>query len=108
MIWLALALAAAPSPVTTFQYYSPTGHDSCADWTQDRDPRGNRNQVLEGWVLGYVTAYNQYEDSTGGMKQGGNATALLGWLDQYCAANPLDSVVQASTKLVAELRRRSR
>jgi hypothetical protein len=108
VIWAAIALVSAPAQDKVIQYYGFPGSDSCANWTENRKNRLSSNQVLEGWVLGFVTGYNQYGASDGGTTQGGNATAILGWMDQYCAANPLDSVYWASTKLVSELKRRSR
>ena len=108
MMSLALLLAAAPAPENLVQYYGFPGNDSCANWTENRDGRTSRNQVLEGWLLGFITGYNHYGSGTRGLKQGGNATALLGWIDQYCEANPLDSLYAAALKLIDELERRSR
>lgn len=87
-----------------FQYYGFPGHDSCGDWTSHRKNRDN--QILEGWVLGYVTAANMYGDNDGLLGTGSGATGMLAWVDQYCAANPLDSVLTASSKLIIELKRR--
>jgi hypothetical protein len=86
------------------QYYGFPGHDSCGDWTSHRKSRDN--QILEGWVLGYVTAANVYGDNDGLLGTGSGSTGMLAWVDQYCAANPLDSIFAASAKLVVELKRR--
>lgn len=87
-----------------FQYWGFPGYDSCGDWTSHRKNRDN--QILEGWVLGYVTAANVYGDNDGLLGTGSGSTGMLAWVDQYCAANPLDTVLTASAKLVIELKRR--
>lgn len=88
-------------------YYGFPGNDSCANWTENRGDRGHRTQALEGWVLGYLTAYNAYADETGSVETSVNATAVLGWVDNYCRANPLDTLMTATLKLIRELEARS-
>lgn len=105
-----VAALAAGIPVTShaqnkqFQYYGFPGNDSCGSWTDHRKNRGN--QILEGWVLGFVTSANIYGQHDGQLGEGSGATAMLAWVDQYCAANPLDSVLQTSIKLIDELKKR--
>lgn len=108
MILAALALAAAQPDNREIYLYAFPGHDSCADWTLNRATRDHRTQALEGWVLGFVSGYNMYADARGNVAPGVSATALLGWVDQYCAANPLDSLMTAGLKLVLELKSRRR
>jgi hypothetical protein len=64
--------------------------------------------VLESWVLGLVSGRNAYGPGNGDLAPGVNAEGLIGWVDQYCAANPLDSVTAAGFKLVKELERRAK
>jgi hypothetical protein len=77
---------------------------SCGDWTQTRKNRDT--QYLEGWVLGFVTGANAYGQNDGQLGVGSGETAMLAWVDQYCAANPLAPVIEASLKLVIELKKR--
>jgi hypothetical protein len=77
---------------------------SCGNWTQTR--KNQDNQYLEGWVLGFVTGANAYDQNDGKLGVGSGATAMLAWVDQYCAANPLAPVIEASLKLVIELKKR--
>lgn len=110
---LALALAApaansiaVPKP-GGFVIYGETPAPSCPKWTEER--QGKRSQILQFWLLGFVSGYNVYgPEPTGGAAAGVDSTGILAWVDQYCAANPLDSVVTAAIKLVGELDRRSR
>ena len=101
MIWALLAFAAASShPGTVYGW-----HHSCADWTKARSSE-SRWQGDEGYILGLVSGYNIYGPGDGDVASGPNATGMLGWVDQYCAANPLDNIDTAGFKLVVELKRR--
>lgn len=107
MIAALFALAALPSAAHEYvQVYNYPAADSCATWTRYRAAR--ENQALEGWVLGFVTGRNAFGPGTGDLAPGVHAEGLTAWVDQYCAANPLESVSTASFKLVRELERRGR
>lgn len=86
--------------------YNYPAADSCATWTTER--RERRNQAVEGWVLGVVTGYNVYNAPTGDIAPSVTGPGLLGWVDQYCATSPLDTVTTATFKLIKELERRRR
>lgn len=103
---LALALAAQDSEKNSAYIYSYPGYDTCGNWTENRKFPNIRTQALEGWVLGFVSGYNMYEDPKGNVAPSVSASGLLAWVDQYCAANPLDSLTTAGVKLVIELRNR--
>ena len=107
MIALALALAAAQSAKGEIVTYGFPETDSCATWTQDRSKPGFHNQASEGWVLGFVSGLNAFGPNSGNVAPGTNASGLLGWVDNYCKANPLDPVTSAGFKLVQELKRRT-
>lgn len=109
MILLALAIAAAqPTPKSAgIMVYNFPDTDSCATWTAQR--RANYHEPhLMGWVLGFITGLNAYGPNNGNIAPGTNASGLIGWIDNYCSANPLDSVTTAAFKLVDELQARSR
>ena len=57
-------------------------------------------------MLGLVTGFNKYGPGDGLAGIDTTATALLVWVDQYCAKNPLDNLAVAGDKLVAELHSR--
>ena len=99
----ASASAQAPRDVMIYAYPSA---DSCADWVLEREQPEGHGQRLQGWLLGFVSGYNAYGSSSGNVANGGNGTALLAWVDNYCRANPLDVLPQAGMALVRELRSR--
>ena len=105
MIPILVAAALAAQSTQGFQLYTAIDSDSCATWTSDRKNRGS--QVLQGWLLGLITGYNYYKAPSGNIAPGVTTDGLFGWVDQYCAANPLDSVTTASFKLIKELERRA-
>lgn len=112
MVWKA-ALAALlivtpslPAAAKEALVYGFPGHDSCGNWTENRANRGRQTQALEGWVLGFVGAYNWYVDPRGDVAPGVTATAMFAWLDTRCQSRPLDSVLQATLALIAEMRAR--
>jgi hypothetical protein len=57
------------------------------------------------WVLGFVTAFNQYRSKPEGDVSGGKDTEVLMLrIDDHCRLYPLDNLYKASTALVDELR----
>ena len=72
------------------------------DGTQDA-----RDGVAAGsWVLGYLTAYNDLVLKVDGdVANQVDNPALFSWIDNYCQANPLANVYNASATLLNELRR---
>jgi hypothetical protein len=57
------------------------------------------------WVLGLVSGMNW--DKAPILREGPDAQALLGWVDQYCTANPLDDLSDAALKLSREIDKRT-
>ena len=108
MILLALAAASlVPNGKGPVEVYAFPDIDSCGYWvTQRRDGRGG-NQGYEGWVLGFISGLNWFGNGDGNVAPGVKADGLLGWIDQYCSAHPLDSITTAGFKLAQELKRRS-
>jgi hypothetical protein len=117
MIALALALVAADpppyqSPPTLpsrqqVMVWGPTPSPSCGTWTNDRRAGNERSADVENWLAGLITGYNHYgPDPAGGTASGIDIQGIYAWVDQYCAANPLDNLVTAGFRLVDELERR--
>ncbi len=95
--------------------------ESCGAWTQGREEAGNelsygssgasvQRLSRESWVEGYITALNVNLPSRGGavlnILEGGDLLGAFAWIDNYCAANPLDDLNRATFLLTDELRRR--
>ncbi len=81
------------------------GNVPCDSWIKSR---GDGNPVVAArtaWVLGFVTAFNQYRSKPAGDVSGGKDTeVLMVRIDDHCRLHPLDNLYNASTALVDELR----
>ena len=63
------------------------------------------NALILNWVLAFLSGYasaRQSPDVAGDV----TTAAVAGWLDNYCAANPLDGIPVAATTLRNELLQR--
>lgn len=81
------------------------GNVSCTSWLESR--KGSDVQVAArmAWVLGYITAFNQYGYKPQGDVSGGKDTEdMAAWIDAYCIQYPAANVYRASAALVDELR----
>lgn len=86
------------------------GLETCGKWTQDRGANTLEAKIgwsqASHWVSGYLSGvflsleFDPLKNTDG--------PAILGWLDNYCRAHPLDTISQASGKLAVELIRRSK
>jgi hypothetical protein len=78
------------------------GAVSCANWTKLR-----RDVVLSTpivtWVQGFLTSYNLYGPGSHDVTHGKNPDGIPGWIDNYCAQNPLNNIADAAEKLVSTL-----
>ena len=99
----------------------PPGEVSCASWTRGREVAGKGNSVFltqdgvsraerEGWVHGYFSALNiellpADRGARRDVTEGIDRDALMAMVDEYCAANPLDSLLGATTSIGATLTR---
>jgi hypothetical protein len=97
------AQAAAP-PEQMVNLYG-AGAKSCGTWLADRETPLHHLELQ--WVLGYLTASEQFLgemrlDPTGGLSHT-DANAVAAWLDKYCRENPLRPIAFASSNLVLEL-----
>ena len=77
--------------------------DSCAEWAAERAKSGYHSQAQEGWIFGYITGLNAFGQNSGDNAPGTTAAGLIGWVDNYCKANPLDAVNMAGFDLANEL-----
>ena len=74
---------------------SGAGNGSCATWVENRKTNNEWHET-EQWVEGYQagTADSMSID----LKNSGSDVILV-WLDNYCQANPVDSVLDAAREL---------
>jgi hypothetical protein len=103
--WLATILLAllSAAPVRAASEYVILGAGSrpCGSWLQVRSQALPDSAVLQSWVLGYVTSVNaNFLNSSPDVTQGANPDVLFSWIDEYCAAHPLDSLARAASALL--------
>src|SRR5271157_571308 len=76
------------------------GNISCVSWTESRGDDNPLAATRTAWVLGFVTAFNQYVSKSEGDVSGGKDTeALMSKIDDYCKQHPLDNLYNASAAL---------
>ena len=93
-------------------YVGGAGASVCGTWSEAR--RGPmtsqtviQEQMMVSWVMGFVSAMNneyaeQFPNFTQKFKRIG-PDGITGWMDNYCRANPINSVNDAAMSLVLEL-----
>ena len=105
MIALAVAVALTAAAPST-RMVSGQGTSSCGSWTEERRSEPMVAIGTTSWVLGYLTAYNAYVAKNGNVQGGADANAIGAWLDNYCAAHPLDDIDTATRALISDLKAR--
>jgi len=94
ILWIAPANAAS----TQFTIHGQ-GTVSCGVWKQAR--LTDRWYPESGWVLGYLTAYNEYHwTKTDDIASGTDSDGIAAWIDGYCAVHPLNTIAQAARQLI--------
>jgi hypothetical protein len=82
------------------------GINSCGAWTQARQTRPANAGLSAQWVAGFLSGMNVEAispDALGGTDFDG----LMGWVDNYCKSNPLETIINAALMLMKELRSRA-
>ena len=109
LLFLIAASPANPPKPSSFSFtILGEGNTSCGRWADLR--RGSPVGPPEGaWVLGFITAISHNSASHGvDITQGIDAWGAMHWIDNYCAAHPLDKIETAATALTIELIKRTR
>ena len=93
------------SQVTAAEAVLGQGNISCDSWIKSRGDGNPVAATRTAWVLGFVTAFNQYGSKPKGDVSGGKDTeALMARIDAHCKQHPLDNLYNASVALVDGLR----
>jgi hypothetical protein len=72
------------------------GNMACGEWTSARQYPNSDQAVADGqWILGFIAgaAYENGKDPLSGI----DADGVWAWIDNYCAANPRQTQVDAAT-----------
>jgi hypothetical protein len=86
-------------PVRTFQ----PGQNICKEWTTARNSK-EASQVSiehEQWLAGFLSGLAM--GSGRNILKGQEIRSLFLWMDDYCRANPSNSITDAAKKLATEL-----
>lgn len=101
VIFLLALLSAAPVRAASEYVILGAGSRPCGSWLQLRSQALPDSAMLQSWVLGYVTGVNaNFLTSSPDVTQGASPDALFSWIDNYCAAHPLDSLARATSALL--------
>ncbi len=99
------AFAAPDTP--RYEILGP-GAAPCGTWTSQRQlPDQALALSNQTWVLGYITAYNEYLATSGNVAAGTDSDGIAAWIDTYCAAHPQDDLAHAARALIEDLRARN-
>lgn len=84
------------------------GNLSCSSWIDRRAGDALDAATMTAWVLGYITAFNQYASGPqGDISAGQNTKELTAWIDDYCRRNPADNFYNASAALIDKFRQKT-
>ena len=79
------------------------GNVSCSSWLENH----TSNDARTAWILGFVTAFNQYSSSKpSDVSQGTTAEEMVLFITKYCGNHPTDNLYQASAALVDQFRQK--
>ena len=84
------------------------GNVSCSSWLENHRSDDVQGSARTAWVLGYITAFNQYGSKPErDISEGKNTEEMMAWIDNYCRQHPADNVYRASAALVDEFRQKT-
>ena len=93
------------SQVTAAEAVLGQGNISCVSWTESRGDDNPLAATRTAWVLGFVTAFNQYGSKPGGDVTGGKGSeVVLVRVDDHCKRRPVDNLYNAAAALIDGLR----
>src|SRR5207248_6546742 len=69
------------------------GNVSCSSWVENHRSDDVQGAARVAWILGYITAFNQYGSKPAGdVSEGKNTEEMTAWIDAYCRDHPADNV----------------
>jgi hypothetical protein len=79
------------------------GNVSCSSWLENH----TSNDARAAWILGYITAFNQYGSSKpSDLTQGTTTEEMMVFIHNYCRNHPTDNLYEASAALVDQFRQK--
>jgi hypothetical protein len=95
--------ASAPQSAAPSYQVLGAGATTCADWNDFKRQDDPARYGAMDWVLGYVSAFNNFRAGDGDVSRSVGVDQMLIWIDQYCDRHPVDSLLQATTSLLTTL-----
>jgi hypothetical protein len=81
------------------------GNNSCESWMTERGKAEPRAWQLQQWLLGYVSAYNNWVHKGQNVADGTNAKGMFDWVDKYCADRPGEVLATVVEELILDLKK---
>ena len=79
------------------------GNVSCSSWLENH----TSDDARAAWILGYITAFNQYGTKPeSDVSEGTTTEKMMVWIDNYCRNHPADNLYRASAAFVDEFRQK--
>jgi hypothetical protein len=79
------------------------GNVSCSSWLENH----TSNDARAAWILGYITAFNQYGSSKpSDLTQGTTTEEMMVFINNYCRNHPTGNLYEASAALVDQFRQK--
>ncbi len=102
-----LAISTAAGAADKFGRYTTfgAGNNSCESWLSEREKGDPRAWELQQWLLGYVSAYNNWVHVGQNVAGGTNAKGMFTWIDTYCADRPRDRLATVVEELILDLKK---
>lgn len=88
---------------TGITIYGP-GTTKCRMWTSDQGGGGGPAYMEKIWVLGFMSAYNNYMVHNRPGLTSAETTTFFDWINTYCEDHPLDTLAVATAKLVEHIK----
>jgi murein L,D-transpeptidase YcbB/YkuD len=79
------------------------GLSTCESFVEARNAQSPRYFQFGGWINGYLSAINRYEEQTFDVAPWQSTGLLSGWLAQFCQRNPDVPFVRAVASMVNTL-----
>jgi hypothetical protein len=95
----AMTGAAAESSYVTIAY----GGIKCAGWTTVRAAKPLDAAVYEGWIFGFLSAYNAFVYKGPNVAEGTTIDTMRSMVDDYCKKNAGEDLDSAAQALIKEL-----
>ena len=105
----AIALCVLPVPVLAEQRpVLGQGNISCSVWLEGRQTDSPDAASRTAWLLGFMSAFNQYAWEGIDVSEGKGTEELMSWMDNYCRQHQSDHLHMASQAFIDDFRRRIR